>query len=817
MADLINSSSIRSFDQKQTTPPLSTTQQKSILNNDGVNRNTSSGSGFSLPNPGSARASPVTFLNENVQSPTQNTSPIPSNSSIRGYNVNSTNNNNNNNNYNNNNNKKYKEILPNPMIKQSSSSSLSTQTSTSISPPTTNSSTSYSSSSSSSSSSLIRAFPTLQQQKQIGASQSLDSITSLLNDYNDQQPDYYCKHCFRTYPPKMFVNKAAFNKHLTTCSNKKRKAGDEGFVPEYNSNNNLINNSNNNSNNNNNNTTTTTTTTTTSSSFNDFRKLNVYKNEDSSEYEYNNNNNSNINNNNNNNNYNNENNSKSKTTRDTMNINNLNNDSDSSQYRQPYSSNDHLVGFTQPNSSPPPSSPRGSTDLDQLQSSLRFALLDVIEDKIAEETELEYIRRDFKNIGNEIIIQDFKKEKEIQQLYQVINTELKETEERVNFDIVDRSKQEENQMKKMKEELLIQFNELESQLKKLIEKLPISSASSSTSTSSPSSLLESNLPIHQNDTHNNNNHHHHQDEVTKSEIKVASPLIKQEIRQSPKQLERNSPQNDKELTIDESNDSIDTTNIGSKSNNNKNNNSSNNNNSNQVIVKKDNKKLIDEDEENDDQPTISTSIIKNDDDKNDQMKLKITFSKKSSDLNLTSSDSSNPTVVSPMANDDAEIGRKEIIKKIEEIKKLMNEKIMNYSVALATQGREFDRVITIQSNNYEKLLSKKFHDMKKDLNENTDALSTSFDILDNILISQSLQHQQMQQHYKQQQQFQQQQQHQQHHNQQPFQPINLPPVYNNSSNFNSNNSMNQYSYNNYHHQQQQQNNQQNQKKTKLFP
>ncbi|EFA77896.1 hypothetical protein PPL_09396 [Heterostelium album PN500] len=101
---------------------------------------------------------------------------------------------------------------------------------------------------------------------------------------------------------------------------------------------------------------------------------------------------------------------------------------------------------------------------------LRFGLLDVIEDKIAEENELEFMRKDLKNLVSEIIIQDIKKEKDIQDLKVALSKDIRETESRVMEDINEKNADEEKLLKKMKEEVFAEYQSLENKLNEEIER-----------------------------------------------------------------------------------------------------------------------------------------------------------------------------------------------------------------------------------------------------------------------------------------------------------------------------------------------------------
>ncbi|EGC28532.1 hypothetical protein DICPUDRAFT_73789, partial [Dictyostelium purpureum] len=311
-------------------------------------------------------------------------------------------------------------------------------------------------------------------------------------------------------------------------------------------------------------------------------------------------------------------------------------------------------------------------------------------------------------------------EKEIQELYQLLSTELKETDIRVKEDVVDRSKKEEKQMKKMKDELLNQFYEMEKQLKEKIDQL-------NQLLLKQSELNEQQKSDHKDDKEKSNT-------LSKSN---ETPTISNENKEP-------TPPSDSELTIDESPE--------------KENKSKEEKDEKDGKDEKDEKDKKDKKEEN--METTTTSSITTD---KDSMKLKITFTKKPVEKENNKEIENIELLIKQK--------KEEVVRKIEEIKKAMNDKIMNFSVNLATQGREFDRLVSLESNEYEKHLAKKFSDMKKELNENTDALATSFDIIDNILVNQA---QQYQHHQQQKQSFnpynQQQQQPFNHYNQQQQQP-----------------------------------------------
>eukprot|EP01133_Synstelium_polycarpum_P003935 gene3935-4556_t len=102
---------------------------------------------------------------------------------------------------------------------------------------------------------------------------------------------------------------------------------------------------------------------------------------------------------------------------------------------------------------------------------LRFGLLDVIEDKIAEENEIEFMKKDLKNLESEIVIQDMKREKDIQELKASLSKDIKETESRVMEDINEKDTDDDKLCNKMKEELLNEYNLLEKELNEQIELL----------------------------------------------------------------------------------------------------------------------------------------------------------------------------------------------------------------------------------------------------------------------------------------------------------------------------------------------------------
>ncbi|EGG18115.1 hypothetical protein DFA_06782 [Cavenderia fasciculata] len=126
---------------------------------------------------------------------------------------------------------------------------------------------------------------------------------------------------------------------------------------------------------------------------------------------------------------------------------------------------------------------------------LRFGLLDVVEDKIVEENEIEFIKRDLYNIRTDIAIQDMKKEKDVNNLQQLLVKDIKENEYKIMQDLNTRANIDQS-LTRIKEEFNRELNSLFSQLDQEIDKVRKSKESkdSKDSKDSKSSPMNPNVP-----------------------------------------------------------------------------------------------------------------------------------------------------------------------------------------------------------------------------------------------------------------------------------------------------------------------------------
>ncbi|KYQ92286.1 hypothetical protein DLAC_06770 [Tieghemostelium lacteum] len=412
-----------------------------------------------------------------------------------------------------------------------------------------------------------------------------------------KQESYYCKYCEKNFPSSRFKNIQSFGAHCSNCS-RKRKSRDDGFsfVPEM--------------------TNYEPHSSSTSSSNNPPFKF-IKRENDFDDIEY---------------------------TYGGSGSHGYNLGSDDI-HRLPYSSpHSPQQVLYHDGSSSPLTSPRGNLQIDD--GSLRFGLLDVIEDKIAEENILDLIRKDLKNIGNEIKIQDIRMDKDISNVQLSLSNDLKETESRMLEDINSKTKQDEKLFIKLREEFLSQYVKLEKELNDLIE-------------------TKKKLQREEKDHLNESN-----DELKIDEDDHSDSLPIDQQKSQPETSTIDQPEQQKtKINQQGSNIIIQTSSISSSSN------SSSNINSNSSSRKE-------------------KEIKKNN-----------------------------------YSEDDLEI-----IRKIEQIKKEMNEAIISISLNFTTQGRELERLVSLESKENEKHLTKKLDDLKIEINENPTALYRSFEFLDNILL-----------------------------------------------------------------------------------